>query len=100
MNHGRLLRIDPQDNVAVALEDLSEGHEAEMAGASGGAVLRVKQAVPFAHKVALAPIARGEAILKYGVPIAFASTDIQPGDWVHTHNAGSYFAAAREAAGR
>ena len=38
------------------------------------------------HKIALRPIRKGEAVLKYGQIIGFASQDIAPGDHVHVHN--------------
>ena len=38
------------------------------------------------HKVALAVIPAGEPVLKYAQLIGYASTDIAPGDHVHTHN--------------
>ena len=59
--------------------------------------IEAKQEIPFAHKMAVRPIPKGQAILKYGVPIAHATSDIEAGDWVHTHNAQSYFAASHEA---
>jgi altronate dehydratase len=68
-----MLKIHPDDNVAVVLEE-------------GG-----ENGVPFAHKVALKRIATGEAVVKYGAPIAFATRDIEEGEWVHEHNARSYF---------
>lgn len=42
--------------------------------------------VPAGHKVALAPIAEGAAIVKYGQTIGFAREPIAPGEHVHTHN--------------
>jgi altronate hydrolase len=73
-----LLRIDPRDSVATALRDLAAGETVE-----GCAVL---QDVPRGHKLALAPVAAGEAVLKYGFPIGAATRAIAPGEHVHTHN--------------
>ena len=91
----KALRIHESDNVAVALEEIPAGAEVRVLG---GAEQRVaaRQTVPFAHKLALGPIARGAAILKYGAPIAFATQAIGEGEWVHAHNAKSYFVARRE----
>ena len=36
--------------------------------------------------MAVLPIARGAAVRKYGQIIGFATADIVPGQWVHTHN--------------
>lgn len=38
------------------------------------------------HKYALKDIASGETIVKYGNPIGHATSDIQKGDHVHSHN--------------
>lgn len=70
--------INPLDNVAVALADLEKGELAE------GVTLA--EDVKKGHKFALRPIANGENIIKYGVPIAHATKDIAVGEWVHTHN--------------
>lgn len=42
--------------------------------------------IPAMHKVALVPIAKGDAILKYGQVIGFANQDIAAGEHVHAHN--------------
>ncbi|HEX2560512.1 altronate dehydratase family protein [Phenylobacterium sp.] len=74
-----LLRIDPRDDVAVALRGLAAGD-----AVADGVVAR--QDIPAGHKVALRALAAGEAVRKYGWPIGGASADIAPGDHVHTHN--------------
>ncbi|MGN1372698.1 MAG: UxaA family hydrolase [Candidatus Coproplasma sp.] len=74
----RTIIINPLDNVAVALADLEKGEIAE------GVTLA--EDVKKGHKFALRPIANGENIIKYGVPIAHATKDIAVGEWVHTHN--------------
>ncbi|MDK2760177.1 MAG: altronate dehydratase family protein [Sphingopyxis sp.] len=38
------------------------------------------------HKVALADIPRGQAVIKYGFPIGTATADISAGEHVHSHN--------------
>jgi len=73
-----LLQIAPVDNVAVALQPLTEGQSVDG--------LTIRQAVPQAHKVALRPIAPGEPIIKYGYPIGQAKVAIAPGEHVHSHN--------------
>ena len=42
--------------------------------------------IPFGHKVAIAPIKKGETVFKYGLSIGVASQDIAVGDHVHLHN--------------
>ena len=38
------------------------------------------------HKYARCPIKSGELVIKYGNCIGHATADIQPGEWVHSHN--------------
>ncbi|HIE04955.1 MAG TPA: hypothetical protein EYP61_09370 [Candidatus Latescibacteria bacterium] len=78
----KVLRINPSDNVAVALEPVGEGEEVEVSGLK----IRAKQAVPPGHKLALSYIPRGSEVVKYGSPIGKATRDISTGEWVHTHN--------------
>lgn len=70
----RTIRINPADNVAVALQDLAAGE--------GGA----RETIARGHKVALADIKAGQPVIKYGCPIGLATADIPAGAWVHTHN--------------
>ncbi len=74
--------LHPGDNVEIALADLKTG--AELSQSS------VTLTVPVArgHKVAIRPIAAGQSVLRYGQIIGVATTDIKPGDHVHTHNLG------------
>lgn len=70
--------MDPRDNVAIVA---NEGGLPAGTAFDDGLVLIDK--VPQAHKVALQSIASGEAVLRYGVPIGYAVTDIAAGTWVH-----------------
>lgn len=88
------LVLDAADNVTVALAEIVPGTELRL---STGETISAREQIPFAHKVARSSIAAGGAVLKYGVPIAFATQTIEPGAWVHGHNTKSYFVAKREA---
>lgn len=83
----RVLAVDPRDNVANALEELGAGDRVEALGR----VIPVRTPVPLGHKVALAPIAAGDAVVKYGQAIGRASADIAAGEHVHAHNVASLF---------
>ncbi|WP_417605257.1 UxaA family hydrolase [Primorskyibacter flagellatus] len=78
----RLLTLHPQDNVAIALDDLSAG---QTDGTAGPALL---QSVKQGHKVAVAAIAAGQNVLRYGQTIGQATADIAPGEHVHVQNLG------------
>lgn len=89
-----VLRIHPDDNVVVALSDLPAGVQLE-ADAPLPAGISARAPIPFGHKVAVAPIACGQTVLKYGASIGVATQDIQPGDHVHVHNLRSVRGVAR-----
>ncbi|MGN0269936.1 MAG: UxaA family hydrolase [Candidatus Weimeria sp.] len=78
-----IIHINPGDNVAVALRDISSGETVTVDGIS----VTAKEAVSRGHKIALKDIKKDDNIIKYGVPIAHATADIAAGSWVHTHNA-------------
>jgi altronate dehydratase len=77
--------ISGEDNVATALEALEAGQTIQ----AGGAMVKVAEAIPRGHKVALLAIRAGAVIVKYGSPIGHASSDIAAGAHVHTHNVAS-----------
>jgi len=77
--------ISAGDNVATALEALEPGRAL---GRDAGAVV-VRDAIPRGHKVALARIPPGAAVIKYGSSIGVATEEILPGAHVHTHNVSS-----------
>ncbi|MGR3806891.1 UxaA family hydrolase [Pasteurella testudinis] len=78
----QLIKINPQDNVAVALQDLSAGQTLDC----DGNPLEVKSAVARGHKIALQTIAVGDLVIKYGYPIGHATQPIDIGEHVHVHN--------------
>jgi len=77
------LRMRAEDNVAIVANDggLPEGTVLPAGVPGAGLVLRDK--VPQGHKVALADIAEGDAVLRYAVPIGYALKSIPAGSWVH-----------------
>ncbi|MEE8885391.1 MAG: altronate dehydratase family protein [Eubacteriales bacterium] len=79
----KVIQISEKDNVAVALTDIESGEKIS----AGGYSVTAREKISRGHKIALTGIRSGENVIKYGVPIAHASDDIRPGDWVHTHNA-------------
>jgi altronate hydrolase len=78
----RALRISAADNVAVALEPLQPGAVVEMPGCR----VVARDPIPSGHKIALASIAAGQPVVKYGSPIGLATAAIAAGEHVHTHN--------------
>jgi galactarate dehydratase len=72
-----LIRIHEHDNVAIVAND-----GGLPAGTRCGDGLCLRDTVPQGHKVALADIAEGGAIVRYNVTIGFARRDIAAGSWV------------------
>jgi hypothetical protein len=77
-----LLVISERDNVATALEALEPGRVVTI----GALSLTITESIPGGHKVALAEILPGEALVKYGNAIGVASVRISAGAHVHVHN--------------
>lgn len=78
-----MVKIHSLDNVAVALRDLAADETLML----DGTAIRLAQPVARGHKFALRPIAAGEAIIKYGLPIGHALETIASGVHIHSQNA-------------
>jgi len=81
----RLLRLSPEDNIAVVATTIEAGESVRAAGRP----ITILDRVPMGHKVAIVPIAAGRKVMKYGASIGSATRDIRPGEHVHTHNLAS-----------
>jgi altronate dehydratase small subunit len=77
-----VLLLAPGDNVAVATGELPEGTQRTV----NGLPITLKSKVDVGHKFAVRFIRKGERIVKYGAPIGSATRDIEPGEYIHTHN--------------
>lgn len=78
----RYIKIHPDDNVAVALADLAEGESLAFQGKE----VVLAQAIERGHKFALQPLAVGDLVMKYGLPIGHASVPVAAGETLHSHN--------------
>jgi len=76
------IQLHPSDDVAIARVPLTPGTELSIAGRT----IRVTEAVPAGHKLAIAAKAAGEMLHRYGQRIGRATRDIQAGQHVHVHN--------------
>ena len=77
-----LMKLAPQDNVAVALRPLRAGETVTL----DGTALTVDRDIAVGHKVAACDIVAGSTITKYNCPIGLATQPIPGGHYVHTHN--------------
>jgi altronate hydrolase len=76
--------LNPTDNVAIARVEIAAGQQLSMEAG----VISTRNDIPAGHKVAIRGIRTGDAVLRYGNVIGFATRDIHPGEHVHTHNLG------------
>ncbi|KAB3536963.1 UxaA family hydrolase [Alkaliphilus pronyensis] len=82
----RLIIAHTKDNVATIVQDVAPGDVITIGENSQRMDISVNNNIPCYHKVALADIKKGEAVIKYGEVIGKASSDIKRGDYVHIHN--------------
>ena len=75
------IRLHPDDNVVVAINDLAKGDSIP----SEAAVLTCEP-IAAGHKLATRRTEVGQPVIKYGQPIGQASETIEAGRWVHVHN--------------
>lgn len=76
------IKINENDNVAVALEVIPAGTTVSV----GGTDVTTAMEIPAGHKFALADIAAGTPVIKYGFRIGNATESVKKGEWIHTHN--------------
>ena len=76
------IKINREDNVAVALRPIAKGETLNIQGIS----VTTLEEIPQGHKVAVKSIRSGESVIKYGFRIGNAKEDIAPGQWIHVHN--------------
>lgn len=78
----RMITLHPRDNVSIALADIAAGDAINSAGVTA------QQSIKQGHKIAIAPIAKGQNVIRYGQTIGQATNDIAAGDHVHVQNLG------------
>ncbi|PVX39712.1 D-altronate dehydratase [Pasteurella langaaensis DSM 22999] len=78
----QFIKIHHQDNVAVALQDLSVGALLDIDGQQ----IELKADIARGHKFAVNPIRQNQDVIKYGYPIGHALQNIAVGEHIHTHN--------------
>jgi len=82
----RILVKKGADTVGNALEAISRGDVAGWEIDGKRHELTALTDVPFAFKVAVKDVKKGDIVVGYGEPIGVASIDIAAGECVHVHN--------------
>ncbi len=76
------IKINPADNVAVAIEPLKKGLTVTVDGTK----VTLQSDVPAGHKFSLKALKAGENVVKYGYPIGHARQDEPAGQWMNENN--------------
>ena len=78
----KIIKINPADNVAVAIEPLQAGEIIDIDGQR----ITLNNDVPAGHKILLSDLVEGENVIKYGYPIGHLKQSHKKGDWIcHEH---------------
>ncbi|TXH80383.1 MAG: D-galactarate dehydratase [Rhizobium sp.] len=85
------IRIDPSDNVAVALTDLK--NLGEVLDDNQCFSITLNEPIAMGHKFSVVDISKGDPVVKYGEIIGRANKHIAAGSLVHVHNVASRRAA-------
>jgi altronate hydrolase len=78
----RAVRVHPTDDVAVAVDPLGPGDVVTV----GDDTVRIREAIPAGHKIALRALAVGDVVHKYGWAIGRITAAVDAGAWIHSHN--------------
>lgn len=73
----RAIKINKKDNVAVVIKEAKKGDVLEGMG------ITLLSDVPQGHKVALVPMAKGDAVIRYGVTLGYLTEDVEKGAWIN-----------------
>jgi altronate dehydratase small subunit len=79
----KVILSHPKDNVGTAKSPIQTG---TLLLFLKGKKIKVKEEVPFGHKIALRKIPKGGPVIKYGERIGRAIRTIKIGELVHIHN--------------
>jgi len=82
-----VMRLSPQDNVAVALRALKHGETVLL----DGVALTVDRSVAVGGKLAARALATGEIVVKYHCPIGVANRAISAGERIDAQNVESNY---------
>ena len=86
MTDADAIRLTPDDNVATVLRAVRPGERLRVRCGDAVSDVLARDAIPLCHKISLAPIAAGAAVVKYGQPIGESLAPIADGQHVHVHN--------------
>ncbi len=77
-----ILKVHPEDNIIVALQDLEAGHNVKC----DGETFTLTESVPAKHKFAATSFSPNDEVRMYGVKVGLAQKPIAPGERIRTDN--------------
>lgn len=80
------LLMDSSDNVVTCVREVKQGESIVYKQGAKLCTLIAQEDIPYCHKAALADIALGDDIFKYGESLGKATASINKGCWVAEHN--------------
>jgi len=83
MEVSKIIRINPKDNVVVALFEIQGGEDILI---PGGGLITAREKIPVNHKVSIKDFKKGDPVIKFGEEIGRTNQDIPKGRWIHAHN--------------
>jgi altronate dehydratase small subunit len=78
--------LHDDDDVAVLLEALGQDTVVTVSKRGETILLRLREALPLGHKIALRDLPAGHHVRKYGEVIGALRQPVSAGDHVHVHN--------------
>ncbi|MBI3372559.1 MAG: UxaA family hydrolase [Betaproteobacteria bacterium] len=81
----RAIVLNRADNVATLIDTGRAGDGCVLQGEASGEV-KLRQDVPFGHKLCIRSACAGAEVLKYGQVIGKATRALEVGEHVHAHN--------------
>ncbi|MDL2229434.1 altronate dehydratase family protein [Treponema sp. OttesenSCG-928-L16] len=74
----RLIQVDKRDNVAIPAENVSRGDMVQ-------GNIQILDDIPQGHKIALADLAEGDPVIRYGVKLGFLNRPVPKGGLITEH---------------
>jgi SAF domain len=78
--------LNDMDNVVTATRPIAAGKKLMIGSSSRMIIQNSSEYIDTGHKISIAPIRKGERIIKFGEIIGEATEEIKPGEHVHSHN--------------
>nr|MCU0978212.1 altronate dehydratase family protein [Pirellulaceae bacterium] len=77
-----VVHLHRDDNICLAARPLDGGARI----IAGDRAVTLSGPVKLGHKIAVQRIPQGARVVKYGQAIGVTTENVEPGDWVHSHN--------------